>query len=157
MILEVSWDSLWTLSFGLPQLHGHGSWLVCTVALNNVMRTSNLINCTLFYQICFCNSTVLTVSKWRPYHSILTGYGHHHYDSMLSSETCYHHLPFLTKLLLNFKVGDYGNFAGKFVLLLAISTMWAPCIDRIMMILLYIQWSNLWTDWTAVIYPIVGL
>ena len=32
MILEVSWDGLWTLSFGLS-LHGHGSWLVGEVAL----------------------------------------------------------------------------------------------------------------------------
>ena len=28
MILEVPWDGLWTLSFGLSQFHGHGSWLV---------------------------------------------------------------------------------------------------------------------------------
>ena len=33
MILEVSWDGLWTLSFWLAQFHGHGSWLVCEVAL----------------------------------------------------------------------------------------------------------------------------
>ena len=33
MILEVSWDGLWTLSFGLSQFHGHGSWLMCEVAL----------------------------------------------------------------------------------------------------------------------------
>jgi len=30
----VSWDGLWTLSFGLSQFHGHESWLVCEVALN---------------------------------------------------------------------------------------------------------------------------
>jgi hypothetical protein len=34
MILEVSWDGLWRLSFGLSQFHGHGSWLVCEVALS---------------------------------------------------------------------------------------------------------------------------
>ena len=34
--LEVSWDSLWALSFGLSQFHGHGSWLVCEVALRLV-------------------------------------------------------------------------------------------------------------------------
>jgi hypothetical protein len=35
MTLEVCWDGdLWTLSLGLSQLHGHGSWLVCEVALN---------------------------------------------------------------------------------------------------------------------------
>ena len=34
MILEVCWNGLWTLSFGLSQCHGHGSWLVCEVALS---------------------------------------------------------------------------------------------------------------------------
>jgi hypothetical protein len=33
MILGVCWDGLWTLSFGLSQFHGHGSWLVYEVAL----------------------------------------------------------------------------------------------------------------------------
>ena len=33
MILEVCWDGLWTLSFGVSQFHGHGSRLVCEVAL----------------------------------------------------------------------------------------------------------------------------
>ena len=33
MISDVTWDGLWTLSFGLLQFHGHGSWLVCEVAL----------------------------------------------------------------------------------------------------------------------------
>jgi hypothetical protein len=37
MILEVSWDGLGTLSFGLSQFHGHGSWLVCEVALISVV------------------------------------------------------------------------------------------------------------------------
>ena len=35
MSLEVCWDGLWALSFGLSQFHGHGSWLVCDVALNS--------------------------------------------------------------------------------------------------------------------------
>jgi hypothetical protein len=30
----VSWNSLWTLSFGLSQFNGHGSWLMCEVALS---------------------------------------------------------------------------------------------------------------------------
>ena len=34
MISEVCRDGLWTLSFGLSQSHGHGSWLVCEVALS---------------------------------------------------------------------------------------------------------------------------
>ena len=29
MTLEVCWDALWTLFFGLSEFHGHGSWLVC--------------------------------------------------------------------------------------------------------------------------------
>ena len=33
MILEVCWDGLWTLSCGLSQFHGHGSQVVCEVAL----------------------------------------------------------------------------------------------------------------------------
>ena len=33
MILEVPWDGLWTLSFGLSQFHDYGSWLMCEVAL----------------------------------------------------------------------------------------------------------------------------
>ena len=32
-MLEVCWDGLWTLSFGLSQFRGHGSWLVCEVVL----------------------------------------------------------------------------------------------------------------------------
>ena len=34
MVSEVCRDGLWTLSLGLSQLHGHGSWLVCEVALS---------------------------------------------------------------------------------------------------------------------------
>ena len=33
MILVVSWDGIWTLSIGLSWFHGHGSWLMCEVAL----------------------------------------------------------------------------------------------------------------------------
>ena len=44
MILEVSWDGLWTLCFGLSQFHGHGSWLVCEVALS-VVGTCGLRGC----------------------------------------------------------------------------------------------------------------
>ena len=34
--LEVCWDGLWTLSFGLSQFHGHRSWVVCEVALTSL-------------------------------------------------------------------------------------------------------------------------
>ena len=46
MILEVCWDSLWTLSFGLSQFHGHGSWLVCEVALISTTRTNRDKQCS---------------------------------------------------------------------------------------------------------------
>ena len=36
MILEVSWDGLRTLSFGLSQFHGHSSRLMCEVVLSNI-------------------------------------------------------------------------------------------------------------------------
>ena len=36
MILEVSWGGLGTLSFGLSQFHGHGSWVVCDVTLGRL-------------------------------------------------------------------------------------------------------------------------
>ena len=33
MILEVPWDGLWTLFLGSHNFHGHGSWLLCEVAM----------------------------------------------------------------------------------------------------------------------------
>ena len=47
MIVEVCWDSLWTLSFGLTQFHGHNSLLVCEVALNDVFSVA--------YYLVLCN------------------------------------------------------------------------------------------------------
>ena len=46
MILEVSWDGLWTLSFGLSQFHGHGSWLMCEVTLSE--EASTFLTCGKF-------------------------------------------------------------------------------------------------------------
>ena len=44
MMLEVCYDGgLWTLSFGLSQSHGHGSWLMCEVALI-IMPTSQFMS-----------------------------------------------------------------------------------------------------------------
>ena len=40
MSLEVCWFNHWTLSFGLSQFHGHGSWLVCEVALSPTLDGS---------------------------------------------------------------------------------------------------------------------
>ena len=40
MILKVCWEGLWTLSLGLAQFHGHGSGLVCEVALNGLLTTA---------------------------------------------------------------------------------------------------------------------
>ena len=39
MILEVSWEGIWALSFGFSQFHGHGSWLLCEVALRVTSHT----------------------------------------------------------------------------------------------------------------------
>ena len=57
MIVEVCWDGLWTLSFGLSQCHGHGSWLVCEVAL----RTWNLRT----WNPVWIGPNFLTPGKWR--------------------------------------------------------------------------------------------
>ena len=43
MMLEVSWNNLRTLSVGLSQFHGHGSWLVCEVALPKPTTTTTLL------------------------------------------------------------------------------------------------------------------
>jgi hypothetical protein len=43
MILEVYWDGIWTLSFGLSQFHGHGSWLVCEVTLIVVVKVAIVV------------------------------------------------------------------------------------------------------------------
>ena len=47
MILEVCWDGLRTLSFGLSQFHGHGSRLVCDVALNTKTNQEIVLKATL--------------------------------------------------------------------------------------------------------------
>ena len=50
MVLEVCWDGLWTLSFGLSQFHGHSSWLVCEVALTSEeFKTANLTYSVAFF------------------------------------------------------------------------------------------------------------
>ena len=53
MILEVSWDNLRTLSFGLFQFHGHGSWLACEVALSVSRATWNYVLLCKLLTICF--------------------------------------------------------------------------------------------------------
>jgi hypothetical protein len=42
LILEVCWDGLWTLSFGLSLFHGHDSWLVCQMALRLRWRSVSI-------------------------------------------------------------------------------------------------------------------
>jgi hypothetical protein len=56
MILEVSWDNLWALSLGLSQYHGHGSWLVCEVALRRVIAYGTCA-CLLKCGILFVDAT----------------------------------------------------------------------------------------------------
>jgi hypothetical protein len=59
MILEVCWDGLWTLSFGLSQFHGHGSWLVCEVVLRSPSREEKgggpYTHLTNFHQVNFAS------------------------------------------------------------------------------------------------------
>jgi hypothetical protein len=43
MILEVCWDGLWTLTFGLSRYHGHVSWLMCEVALSQACQPTHPI------------------------------------------------------------------------------------------------------------------
>ena len=44
MMLEVCWDGrFWTISFGLSQFHGHGSWLVCEPEVLKLL--SQLVAC----------------------------------------------------------------------------------------------------------------
>ena len=50
MILEVTWEGLWTLPFGRSQFHGHNSWLVCEVALRHLQSHvvwSRILNCSV--------------------------------------------------------------------------------------------------------------
>ena len=58
MILEVCWDGLWTLSFGLSQFHSHGSWLVCELTVS-----CHKEDC--LYEICnsFCTGCVYMPSS----------------------------------------------------------------------------------------------
>ena len=44
MILEASWDGLWTISFGLSESHGHGPWLMWEVALRQGCCDSDLFH-----------------------------------------------------------------------------------------------------------------
>jgi hypothetical protein len=62
MILEVSWDGLWTLSFGLSQFHGHGSWLVCEVALSQQRYALSVIrrNMDTFIPLAWCPYVPMT-------------------------------------------------------------------------------------------------
>ena len=50
MISKMCWDGLRTLSFGLSQLHGHRSWLMCEVARKYMWPTTNQYR-SLFVQI----------------------------------------------------------------------------------------------------------
>jgi hypothetical protein len=52
MVLEVSWDGLWALSFGLSRCHGHGSWLVCEVALVERKVLKSILGRTIVGRSC---------------------------------------------------------------------------------------------------------
>ena len=71
MILEVCWDSRGTLCFGLSQCHGHGSRLVCEVALSFLAREEHYCQDCIDLQIeinvelivPFCHKTVASSSR----------------------------------------------------------------------------------------------
>ena len=59
--LEVSWGNLWTVPIELSQFHGHGSWLMCEVALSvqcmayihNFYKSHQLLNIMYFILMAF--------------------------------------------------------------------------------------------------------
>jgi hypothetical protein len=65
MILEVCWDGLGTLSFGLSQFHGHGSWLMSHVWSGpNMMATFSLRSWTLFSFLFFYQISNVSYDVW---------------------------------------------------------------------------------------------
>ena len=70
MILEVTWDGLWTRSLGLSQFHGHGSGLVFEVALIRFIFHALQLLSNRFTQRSFCwigKSTIMHqhASEWK--------------------------------------------------------------------------------------------
>ena len=72
MMLEVCWDGLWTLSFGLSQVRGHGSWLMCEVALSYVMNGYEE-STPLFEWVVMDGGSPLPYSKLAGVHHAITG------------------------------------------------------------------------------------
>ena len=80
MILEVCWDGLWTLSYGLSQFHGRGSWLVCEEALSLTTpsegRTSRLciggptVRCFLYFEFLFNKTRAPSALSFTPFRGI---------------------------------------------------------------------------------------
>jgi hypothetical protein len=58
MIWEVSWHGLRTLSFGLLQFHGHGSWLVCEVVLS--LEGPNDVKCR---KTMYCRAHIIVINS----------------------------------------------------------------------------------------------
>ena len=58
MNLEVSWDGLWTLSFGLSHFHGHGSWLNSSTHRRDLPR--------LFIRDVFIHPSKPPIRTWNP-------------------------------------------------------------------------------------------
>jgi hypothetical protein len=56
MTLEVSWDDVSTLSFGLSQCHGYNFRLVCEVALRETVEFANLVKQLLKAHPCLANN-----------------------------------------------------------------------------------------------------
>ena len=62
------WDGLWALSLGLSQYHGHGSWLVCEVALSS-SQFSPFIACHLTWIMFFFSFIIIFVNP-RLFHDL---------------------------------------------------------------------------------------
>ena len=64
VILGVSWDGLWTLSFGLSRFHGHDSWLVCEVALVLFVKRPKL-DVKMCQSVTSANSQCDTIRRYK--------------------------------------------------------------------------------------------
>jgi hypothetical protein len=65
MNMEVCWDGLWTLSYGLSQFHGHGSWLVCEVAftMDDPLSWHVGPSCSLLPKSLLCTLNIKELAK----------------------------------------------------------------------------------------------
>ena len=69
-MLQVSWDGLWTISFGPSQFYGHTCWLVCEVArvlMTVTLQALSLVEKVELVQVRFTLHLRDQMSKWIQY------------------------------------------------------------------------------------------